>query len=380
MLDVVGNEVSKFSAIIGDGVADDTNALEQLIQNNRELHIPKGLTIRITRPITININTLKLFDGGNSTFIIDGIDDFVFHICGTMVPGMSANPSTLTDQIISDESNFIIKNCKFKSTNMESGGGLLVEGCFQTHIENNYFFQLKNGIKITGTNRNLIISNNNIYQIYNIGILIDNTVSLHQFNLVNNHISYCAKCVVFDNLNNLANFQCVGNDIEISTYPENDQQNQRCLVISSDDIKTGQVSEIEIVGNTIQGHALSNLLIDLSGGLARKIQHLSVCDNHISNINSGCCVKISNVNVLAFNGNTLKDVSNAYCAEVLDSTNISVVGNAFDRAYKFIHIADTQNMVVGNNVGETSDTPVDVEQSVSGLCMTSNVFNGQITN
>lgn len=324
LYDVLGNLLEKYPTITGDGVADDTLALQALVNTYKDLHLPANLKIKLTGTILIDPNKLKLFDGGNSTFICYG--DFpAFTITGSLTSSMTANPSTLNTQIMGSEAQFKICNCKITSSDAEQASGIAITGCFKTVVENCYIYKLKVGITIANQNRDLIIANNHIYGCWQYGIHIQNTANIHQCNIVANMISYCYYCLFMDSPVQIANFQITGNDIEISTYPNlNDKTGFRAIYINSGDSQSGQLSEIEICGNTIQGHSDSTNIIRIVGGAARYVQHISLIGNHISN-STGSLVILTKVRTVSCMGNTHKDAT--HCYYLTNCTIATIVGN-----------------------------------------------------
>lgn len=198
--DINGNWPSPYNNCYGDGVRDDTAALQFIIDSNTSVKLPESISIRLTQSLVIDISKLQIFDGNNSTFYVDG--DFpTFVLNGTMTSG-SADPASLTDQIIKRESGFLLENCKIIGTDETLGTGIEISGCVNIQISKNYIVNLKKGIVIKNRNRDIIIADNNIYKIYDSGIEVDPTVNLHQMNIVGNMIQYCHKCIYNNFLNN----------------------------------------------------------------------------------------------------------------------------------------------------------------------------------
>ncbi len=367
--DYKGDKIGKYAGIVGDGITDDTAAIQTLVNNYSIVELPESYRIRLTQSVAIDTDKIKLFDGGNSTFIVDG--NFVaFNVSGSLVSGMSANPDTLNDKIKKSEAAFILKNCKIMGTGstVASDGGVKLSGCFKTRVKDCYFTCLTDGIIVENVNRDLMFDGNEIYGMFRYGIHIKQSVNLHQFNIENNMISYCQYCIYLDNPDQIANWQCTGNDIEISTYPDISLQNQRCIRIASDNVKSGQLSEIEIVGNTIQGHSQSTDIIEINGGTNRYIQLISLCGNHISNANGGSGITLSKVNNMAINGNTFKSIANGTCVEVANTKNLSITGNTFDSVGSFATIdSQSQNVVVVANSGESTGAAITSGISGSGF-------------
>ena len=111
---------------------------------------------------------------------------------------------------------------------------------------------MKNGIRLYGRNRDIIISENNIFAHIENGILVDEGSNLHQINIVNNMIQYAHDNIHFYHTVQIANIQIVGNDIEIDQFPASTYTTATCIKFETDNTSE-QFSEIEITGNTIQG-------------------------------------------------------------------------------------------------------------------------------
>lgn len=344
--DITGNLIKKYPSIVGDGVADDTTALQTLVNTQKDIHLPSGLKIRLTSTIAIDIDTFRELDGGNSTFIIDG-DFTAFSVTGSLTSSMSANPNTLNQTIIQNEAVFRLCNCRITATDATKGTAVSLSGCFKTMIEGCYIYSLKNGIVIANQNRDLQINNNQIYGCWLYGIHIQSTVNLHQFNINGNMISYCYYCIFIDNPVQIANFQCCGNDIEISTYPTvSDMTGFRSIYINSGDTQSGQLSEIEICGNTIQGHTQSSHIIEILGGSQRFVELISLVGNQISN-STGDVVVLSKVKSAACSGNTFK--VGRYAFSVANSQIVSIVGNCSDGLTGLVTQSGTNTTVVVEN-------------------------------
>ena len=378
MLYKYNSDKIRYPGIIGDGISDDTTAIQRAINSNTTIIFPDGYKFRLTNSINIDIGTLDLFDGGNSKFIVDGSFP-AFVITGSLLSSMSANPTSLTDAVKENEASFIFKNCKIIGGNTISGenAGVCLSGCFKTKIENCYFYKLTDGIIIENTNRDIVILNNHIYAMSRYGVHIKPTANVHQANVLGNIISYAKYCIYMENPDQIANWQFTGNDIEISSYPVNNTSDFRCIRIESDNTKSGQLSEIEIVGNTIQGHYLSDSIIDIFGGTNRYIQYISITGNHISNSNNKI-ITISKGNNISINGNNIANaVSTVFSFD--KCKNIVANGNSFENTATLAEIqGSTSGVSLMGNVGECSGTPVSIASAASGIMYKLNIINGTV--
>lgn len=285
-------------------------------------------TYLLDRTITIDTSKIKVFDGNNSEFIMQK-DVAAFEIIGSLDSSMSANPNTLNAEIMDNEPNTIIRNCIIRGKTNEDGTytnngiGISISGAIKTKVENCYIHHMKTGIQLLNVCRDISICNNHIYAITGNGISLEDT-NIHQLNINSNFISYCMNCL-YVRPTELANLQMNGNDIEISSYPAG-SENARCLNF---DMSTGTASntcfEIEICGNTIQGHSVSSNLIQFLGGV-NPIENVSIVGNHISN-SKGTGITIQDCRGIAIQGNTMKAIS-GYIYELKGTVSyINIQGN-----------------------------------------------------
>lgn len=267
-------------------------------------------TYKMSYAIRIDASKIKVFDGNNAEFIMASANDrAAFEVVGSLDSSMTSNPNTLNTEIMNKEPNTIIRNCIIRGDNNEdgtyknNGTGIALSGAIKTKIENCYIHHMAAGIKLTNVCRNISICNNHIYAIAGNGISLDE-VNLHQVNINNNFITYCMNCL-YVRPKELANLQLCGNDIEIGVYPDG-YENARCLNF---DISSTSNScfEIEITGNTIQGHSASSSIIQFLGG-TNPIKNVSIVGNHISNSN-GTGIVLQDCKGFAIQGNTMKDIA-----------------------------------------------------------------------
>jgi hypothetical protein len=77
--------------------------------------------------------------------------------------------------------------------------------------------QVRNGIRLTKRNRNVLITGCHIYHNTGIGVFCD-AVNLHQFNITGNHISYNRRGGIRIERSEVRNLQITGNDIEYNNF------------------------------------------------------------------------------------------------------------------------------------------------------------------
>lgn len=306
----------------GDGLVDDSSALQEIIDKSDGTIILQKGTYLIKKPLTIDTSIIKKFDGAGSKFIIDG-DFSALNVIGNCVVA-SSNPMAQNADVYSNNANSVIENCNITSKSIYEGTGIKLSNCFKTQVKNCFIYMLSNGIIMNKINRDIIICDNNIYGCYNNGIWMNSSLNLHQCNIYSNIISYCYYCVNFDNPEQIANFQIGCNDIELSSYPERDLTNSLAIRFFSELGKNGMFGEIEIFGNTIQGHYESNNIIKFDSD-SRNIINISFVGNHVSNAKEALIEVDSELLNCQFNSNTFKDSD---CVVSLDnSVNIFTFNN-----------------------------------------------------
>ena len=361
---------------------DELNVFIESIVNKPDfdgtLVLPRK-TYKISRVITIDTSKFKVFDGNNSEFIMQK-DVSAFEIIGSLDSSMSANPNTLNTEIMDNEPNTIIRNCIIRGKTNEDGTyanngiGITLSGAIKTKIENCYIHHMATGIKLINACRDISICNNHIYAITGNGISLENT-NIHQLNINSNFISYCMNCV-YVKPTELANLQMNGNDIEISTYPDG-YENARCLNF---DISSTSNScyEIEICGNTIQGHSASGNLIQFLGG-TNPIQNVSIVGNHISNSN-GTAMLLKDCKGFTIQGNTIKCIvgyiydlqGTVSYVNIQGNTGCENCNNVIDAPASAVleHIAYIDNITTGSATSvlttQKTDVVIQLETSNGG--------------
>lgn len=379
LYDYKGDPLKKYPTLYGDGTHDDTTALQALVDTYDSVILPAGLNIKITAPIEIDISKCKHFDGGNSTVTASGnISAFV--ISGSLTSSMSANPNTLTADIMDGEASFIFENCKIKNANSQQGTGVVLDGCFKANIVNCYIHNINIGIAIRNQCRDIKITSNHIYACWSYGIHFESTCNLHQCNIVDNIMNYATYCIYLDQPVQIANFQIVGNDIEVSNYPNvNDKTVFRCIKIVSGNNIDGQLSEIEIAGNTIQGHDGSDTIIDISGGNSRKVRLVSITGNHISNCKANM-MELYNAADVSITGNTVANAGGYVFSLSGQNDNVAICGNVCSRVGStnagFVTAVDELRKanITGNNSVTTGEDPV----SITATVFSDGMINGNV--
>ena len=287
--------------IVGDGVTDDTLAVQKIVNMCEVVVFPKRDTILITEPIDVRMGYARILDGNGCNIVVDD-DIYALSVTGTLTG--SAEATGMQAQIVENEAGMTIKNFRITSADITEGGGIEITKSFKARLCDNYIHHMANGIRVYGVNRDMIISNNQMITFTENGILVDQNASIHQFNIVNNIMEFGHDVIHFYDPYAIANVQITGNDIETIDYPLSTKSTAKCINFESPTVEPDMFAEIEICGNTIQGHSTSNFALYFAGHADELIRDMNITGNHISNT-QGSAIYMSNCRNFAISGNTI---------------------------------------------------------------------------
>lgn len=388
--DYQGNLIDIKPYLVGDGVTDDTEALQALVDNFSEVYLSGNLRIKVTDTIEVDPATCHFIGGRNCTILPVG-DITVFHVQGSMTSSMTANPNTMDADLMNNEGGFTI--CGLRIQGAEAGTAIELDACFKANVKDCYIHHMKKGIVISNQCRDLEISGNHIYATQLYGIEVATSANIHQCNIENNIINYAKYLIYVNKPRYIANFQIVGNDLEVNGYsggsggyPSGSPRDFRCLVFdaqtdSVDD--TNPLAEIEIVGNTIQGHGGCDHVIEMFGDASpsRTIKDMNITGNHIS-MSYGDLIALACINGVNISGNTIR-ASKGYA--ILIGANcqlVSVTGNNCGDSTGFIkNTGSITRLMVANNISQTDTAdPYDLSgTSIQNAIIEGNIVSGSNT-
>lgn len=292
-------------SIVGDGETDDTLAVQKIVNMAENVVFPRRDTILISGTIDVRMGYARILDGNGCNIVVD--DDFyALTVTGTLTESTEA--TGMDAFVVEDEAGMLIKNFRITSADITEGGGIEITKAFKLKVCDNYIHHMKNGIRVYGKNRDMIFSNNQMITFTNNGILFDQNSNVHQCNIVNNILEYAHDVIHLYDPYAIANFQITGNDIEIIDYPSSTAITCKCINFECPTIEPeGGFGEIEICGNTIQGHETSTYLLYFSGHSSESIRDVSIVGNHMSN-STGSAIYMSNCLNFSISGNTIASV------------------------------------------------------------------------
>ena len=236
---------------VGDGVADDTDALQHALDaGDGVLDLEKG-TYRITRPVVINTveNGYGGISGrsGASRIVMEGAGPAI-RVVGNH--NGTASPSTYKESTWQNERMPILEGFEILGRHPQAVGIELVKTT-KTVISRVLVRECQIGIHLVERNRDFILSDSHLLNNSHFGLFFDRC-NLHQIIVHGNHISWNGKAGIKSLDGDVHNLQITGNDIEYNNSPETDEGDGPLGAEIWFDARNGVISEVTIASNTIQ--------------------------------------------------------------------------------------------------------------------------------
>jgi len=319
--------VRSFGAI-GDGINDDTVAIQKAVDSGLgTVTLSKGV-YRITRSILTDLEKTGYtsFSGGGVARIVMAGPGPALKFVGTHFK--SADPEGFAENIWQRQRMPLVDGIAIEGDHPDAVG-IEAVGTMQLTITRVHIRSVLHGIHLTGNNRNIIISDCHLYENRGIGIFYDN-VNLHQSNITGCHISYNRRGGIVSRAGNVRNIHITGCDIESNMSPKTLPTANVLIDCAGSPYGTGEVA---ITGCTIQHNSPSPDSANI------RIIGRSKPDRNDKPVREG------NVTIT---GNVLSDVKvNVHLKEC---RGVILVGNTFWMGYDHnLLIEDCSNIIVGAN-------------------------------
>ncbi|MCF6285606.1 MAG: right-handed parallel beta-helix repeat-containing protein [Candidatus Hydrogenedentes bacterium] len=327
--------VRDFGAV-GDGIADDTAAIQHAIDHSiNQLHFEPG-NYRITRPIVIDMAaagyTSISGSAGTAKVIMDGPGpafDFRGNHAGT------ADPESFVPQVWNQERMPLIQGLEIEGHHPEADG----IHCYQTAMatfEGVLLRKLRHGIHFTQRARNVLISHCHIYDNSSVGIFFDH-INTHQIIIASSHISYNKLSGIKILNGEIRNVQITGNDIEYNydRHVKTGAPASAEIWIETTDVKA-TIREGTIVSNTIQSrYAPGGANIRFLGNAEEnhKTGLFSITGNMIGSQETN--IDLYSARGITISGNIVYS-GHQRNLRATKCRNIVVSGNTFDHNYGYL--------------------------------------------
>ncbi|MBV6498689.1 MAG: hypothetical protein CJBNEKGG_00917 [Prosthecobacter sp.] len=314
---------------VGDGRADDTAAVQAMIDAGGAVRFPRG-TYRLTKTAVVDLDKagfVSLSGDGVARFVMEGAGP-AFHFKGTH--GGTADPKSLKPEIFARQRTPMVDGIEITGAHPEADG-IEATGTMQITITRVSVHEARHGVHLTVRNRNVIISDCHLYHNSGAGVFYDQ-VDLHQSNITGSHISYNAGGGVVARGGGVRNLHIGTCDIEGNMTPDT-PPTANVLI----DCTGGSTAEVSITGCTIQHNSESPGSANVrfigkgrpyGGDETARWGHLSICDNVLSDV--AVNIDLQEVRGAVITGNTFgvgfeHDLLAAGCS------NIAIGPNTFDR-------------------------------------------------
>ncbi len=330
----------------GDGVTDDTDALQHTLDSgDGVLRLNKG-TYRITKPLVLDL-TKTGFGGvrgeaGTSRIVMAGAGPAIRVIGdhqGTAVPSsVQAHtwdkerfPTITGIEIVGEHSDAV--GIELRKTTKCVISQVLVRRC-------------RIGVHLVERNRDFILADSHLYDNHEIGLFFDRC-NLHQIIVHGCHISWNKHAGIKSLGGDVHNLQIVGNDIEYNNATAGGASQPTDLAEHAGgaeilfDATDGVISEVTISGNTIQATVQNGgANIRVIGATVERPQIADAPKTqkadtaHLINITGNVlgsqwrAVELSSVSRVTITGNTIYDSADLSIV-VTRSSGIVVSGNTF---------------------------------------------------
>lgn len=330
--------VGDFGAI-GDGVADDTAAIQSAVESNAgDVVFSRGV-YRITKPIIIDLDKagpVSVIGTGTGKIVMAGPGPalkFVGTHEGTASPA-SVKPEVWQRQRMPMVEGLVIVG------EHEAACGIEATGTIKLTVARTTVRGVLHAIHLTVRNRNVIVSDCHLYENRGVGLYLDG-VDLHQINVAGSHVSYNAGGGIVVRGGNVRNLHVSGCDIE---------GNLQNILLDSAGAAAG-VAEVAITGCTLQhpgdGEDSANIRFigaDPEGG--RNWGFLTIAGNVFTDTETN--IDICKARTVSITGNTV-GTGYRYSLRIVDSSNLSIGPNTFDRhpRYRDEQTADNALLLAG---------------------------------
>lgn len=350
--------VRDFGAV-GDGQADDTQALRKAIDSGRGVVVvPKG-RFRITQTLDIELDRTGYIsiEGHGVGQIVVACTGPAFRFIGTHTTG-SAGPETFQPNVWQNQRMPMVDGVEFIGAHPEADA-IEATGTMQLTVTRTRISQCRHGIHLVNRNRNILVSDCHIYHNRGIGVFYDN-VSLHQSNIIGCHISYCGGGGIVSRAGDVRNIHVGTCDLESNHDPKGEPTAN--ILIDCTGSANG-TAEVAITGCTIQHNSNSpksaNIRIlgrgDRGGADQAQWGHTTITGNVLSDVMTN--VHLKGARGVTLTGNTFW-MGYTHNLLVEDCRQIVVGPNALERnpAYAYGNSTTTLNAVYFHNSSDCTLT------------------------
>jgi parallel beta-helix repeat protein len=333
----------------GDGVADDTAAIQAAVDRGGSIVFPRGV-YRVTATVVVELEKsgFTSLDGGGVARVQMDSAGPAFRFLGTH--GGTAAPQSVLENVWERQRTPRVVGLEIVGGHDEAVG-IEAAGTMQLTLSHLVLRRLLHGVQLVDRNRNFLISDCHIYENRGVGIYYDE-VNLHQSNLVGCHISYNGGGGVVIRGGEVRNVHITGCDIE-ANHASDGPPTANVLI----DCTGGSTAEVAIVGCTIQ-HAhdapdSANIRVLGKGTYRRGGEtleanwgNITIADNVLSDVQTN--IDLVGARGVTITGNTIWQ-GFQYNLRIVDSSHLAIANNMCERNPPYGYAGPTNNGVLLSN-------------------------------
>jgi parallel beta-helix repeat protein len=335
---------------VGDGVTDDTEALQHALEaGDGVLRLNKG-TYRITQPLVLDLTKQGYGavrgEGGSSRLIMAGAGPAI-RVIGDHQG--TASPASVQPHTWENERFPILNGFEIVGEHPDAVGVELRKTmkCVVSHV---LVRRCRIGVHLVERNRDFLLADSHLYDNREVGLFFDRC-NLHQIIVHGCHISWNKVAGIKSLGGDVHNLQIVGNDIEYNnaTAGGGDPSRSDHASLSQHpggseiwfDATDGVISEVTISGNTIQATVQTGgANVRITGAVVQRPQLADAPMSqkpdtaHLINITGNVLgsqwrgIELKNTSRVTVTGNTIYDSADLSIFAAM-SSGIVVSGNSF---------------------------------------------------
>ncbi|MCC9606320.1 right-handed parallel beta-helix repeat-containing protein [Blastopirellula sp. JC732] len=321
----------------GDGVTDDTAAIQKMVDSGAQsIRFPAGV-YRITGTISIDLDhagPVAISGDGTATIKMEAAGPAI-RVIGTH--GGTADPKSVKPNVWEKQRTPMIDGLEIVGAHNEAIG-VEINGAMQPTLTRLAVRKCLHGVVLTGRNRNVLVGECHLYENSGIGLYLSD-LNLHQINIANSHISYNKAGGIVVRNSEIRNLHIGTCDIEANMSLEHPEAANVLF-----DVTAGSVREAAIVGCTIQHSSVpdcANVRLVGQPDLPHKVGHVTIADNVMCDVAYN--IDMKHARSVTIVGNTLFRAIDA-CIQAENCSNLVIGANVMDRI-KDYGPADTNNSV-----------------------------------
>ena len=315
---------------VGDGKADDTAAIQRMIDAGGSVRLGKG-TYRLTGTLRVALSKtgFAAISGDGTARLVMAAAGPAIHFIGTHEG--TAAPTTVKPAVWENERTPMLEGIEIVGAHAEADG-IEATGTMQMTLRGVVVRDCRHAVHLTVRNRNVLITDWHLYHNTGVGVFYDH-VNLHQSNIVGCHISYNGGGGVVSVGGNVRNLHIGTCDIEGNHAADGPAAANILL-----DSTGGSIGEVAITGCTIQhtNKAPDSANIRILGGGT---------DANVERRGGRPTTREGNVTISA---NVMSDVQ--VNVEVRDSRGVVITGNTFWEGFQHdLLVVDSGHVLVSAN-------------------------------